>query len=986
MLASLLETDETAERGLLSAGPALGRLPRPFALVLAASCLLAAPSAADNTADEADLRFNRGVSFYRAQRYEDALAEFFHSNRLVRNRNVIHNIARCYERLRRHEEAYRYYREALEEYEPDEDTTDLERSLTRLEPRVALLRVETEPIGADIFIERRDLGSRGLTPRTLALPAGKTTVMLSMAGYRDMTLETTLETGSTVSLEVPLEFIFGRVRVEGPPDGAEARLDRPDGELVGVLPEALKLAPGRHILHVGAPGYVAAQIPVEATADEEISVSLELSPLPPPTGILVVTANRDGALVRVGGRDMGFTPVVLELPAGPQRVEVSMPDMRTHDEEVMLEDGGRMVVEADLRFVGAKTTAASKIEIPLEEAPASITVISREEIQAFGYTSLPETLRAVRGLFLSNDRTYEYLGVRGFSPPGDLNSRILILYDGHTMNDIYAGHAYLGRENSFDLEDVERIEIVRGPVSSLFGTGAFLGVINIVPREQDPGRSANLSASAGSLGLARARGTLSHRGQDMDVQLSLGAMTTQGEEVFWLPAQGSLPEVAVRDRDGERVLGGDARLRYREVELFGRFNSRSKDVPTGAYYTLLDQPSMEMHDNRAFIEGRWRPALEGGASFVARAFYDATRYSGRFLDEDGEQIDYGEADWVGAELRYRSPEWMRQNITIGLEYQGQLRVYQSVFYEGEQELDDTHIFHIASAYITDELRLSDRFLVNASARMDQYFLEDLALAINPRLAIIARTLPDGVTKAMWGRSFRAPSVYERYYEDGPLDPQTGERDYRSARADELLGPEIIHTLELEHSQQLGDEVRLTGAVFANFITDLVVHTMEPGEEYTYRMNAAGLVRTEGAELELRWQPGRMSMLSAAYWYQRMTIVGLDDPEEESRLRANAPAHAFSLRGMFPVSAPMMMGAVEAVYNGPRLTYEGMPTGEIFLLNAGLSGEIDDRGFQYFAGVHNLLDERAQLPVGDEVPRTTLPSIGRTFLLQARLSY
>ncbi|MFW5878995.1 MAG: hypothetical protein ACOCVR_04165, partial [Myxococcota bacterium] len=94
----------------------------------------------------------------------------------------------------------------------------------------------------------------------------------------------------------------------------------------------------------------------------------------------------------------------------------------------------------------------------------------------------------------------------------------------------------------------------------------------------------------------------------------------------------------------------------------------------------------------------------------------------------------------------------------------------------------------------------------------------------------------------------------------------------------------------------------------------------------------------------------------------------------------------SVRGMFPISAPHMIGSVEAVYNGPRLTYEGQSTGEIFLLNLGLSGEMVGSRFRYFAGVRNLLDERAQLPAGDEVPRTTLPSLGRTFMIKVGTSY
>ena len=66
-------------------------------------------------------------------------------------------------------------------------------------------------------------------------------------------------------------------------------------------------------------------------------------------------------------------------------------------------------------------------------------MITREELQSFGYLTLADALQGVRGIFLSNDRIYTYIGVRGFSPPGDLNTRIAILWDGHVMNDDLLG-------------------------------------------------------------------------------------------------------------------------------------------------------------------------------------------------------------------------------------------------------------------------------------------------------------------------------------------------------------------------------------------------------------------------------------------------------------------------------------------------------------------------------------------------------------------
>ena len=86
----------------------------------------------------------------------------------------------------------------------------------------------------------------------------------------------------------------------------------------------------------------------------------------------------------------------------------------------------------------------------------------------------------MRGFYVTNDRNYSYLGVRGFSRPGDYNARILLLVDGHRMNDNVFGSALLGTEFPLDVDLIERIEIIRGPSSSLYGTSAFLAVINVI--------------------------------------------------------------------------------------------------------------------------------------------------------------------------------------------------------------------------------------------------------------------------------------------------------------------------------------------------------------------------------------------------------------------------------------------------------------------------------------------------------------------------
>ena len=125
---------------------------------------------------------------------------------------------------------------------------------------------------------------------------------------------------------------------------------------------------------------------------------------------------------------------------------------------------------------------ASKYDQSVLDAPSSITVVTAEEIARYGYRHLADVLGAVRGFYTRYDRTYHYAGVRGFSRPGDFNTRLLLAIDGRALNDNLYGSTGVADDIPVDIDTIERIEIIRGPGSSLYGTGAFFGVINIVTK------------------------------------------------------------------------------------------------------------------------------------------------------------------------------------------------------------------------------------------------------------------------------------------------------------------------------------------------------------------------------------------------------------------------------------------------------------------------------------------------------------------------
>ncbi len=177
--------------------------------------------------------------------------------------------------------------------------------------------------------------------------------------------------------------------------------------------------------------------------------------------------------------------IVLLAPSPAAEAQQPLPELSL--EELMGLDAGRVF-------------GASERLQPVTEAPASVSFITAEEIARYGYRTLADILRGVRGMYVTDDRNFSYLGTRGFGNPGDYNSRILLLVNGHRVNDNVFGQAEIGAEFGIDAALFERVEIIRGPASSLYGDSAFFAVVNVITKSGASLDGVSLAVEAGTFG------------------------------------------------------------------------------------------------------------------------------------------------------------------------------------------------------------------------------------------------------------------------------------------------------------------------------------------------------------------------------------------------------------------------------------------------------------------------------------------------------
>src|SRR5579864_2318650 len=223
------------------------------------------------------------------------------------------------------------------------------------------------------------------------------------------------------------------------------------------------------------------------------------------------------------------------------------------------------------------------------KAPSSVTVVTADEIHKCGYRTLADILRSVRGFYVTYDRNYSYVGVRGFSRPGDYNSRILVLFDGHRLNDNVYDSALIGSEFQLDVDLIDRVEIVRGPSSSLYGTSAFFAVVNVITKDVRHLNGVELSGEVGGFGTYKGRSTYAQKLHGVDLFLSGTAYDSAGLTRLFFPAfaDSSTNYGYATNADGDSAESLIARLTFDHFTLESAGSTRDKHIPTASFNTVF---------------------------------------------------------------------------------------------------------------------------------------------------------------------------------------------------------------------------------------------------------------------------------------------------------------------------------------------------------------------------------------------------------------
>lgn len=491
---------------------------------------------------------------------------------------------------------------------------------------------------------------------------------------------------------------------------------------------------------------------------------------------------------------------------------------------------------ADSLLLDPIIVTAARSEQPLSEALAAVSVITREEIELSQAGDIAELLRFQAGLEVA--RSGGPGQVASVFIRGGESNHTLVLVDGQRINPATAGGAAL---QNISPELIERIEIVRGPRATLYGSDAIGGVINIITRRPEHTRAA-LSARGGSDDTYDTAASLAYAGKQARLSLDADYEDTDG-----LPscAGSSLDRgyrrSSVNARAASTLGGADLELRLWNAE--GKTEYLDYCDPVYGFVPL----SQDFQNQLAALEISGRPY----------AGYETRLNFTRMEDE----IDQNQINYLGAYEHVRTVrpglEWSNvyapgedHRISGGLEAARDEVDALSYGTEIHEERD------LLRGYLQDELRLGRHHLLAGIAHAD-YEDDGDATTWNLEYGYDLRHATRLLASA--GSGFRAPDATDRYGFGGNPD----------------LDSERSRSYELGVQQRFGGAHSLALRLFRNEVEDLISVEFDPGNDpgvdYGYRAVNIDEYRNEGAELQYDWVAGLWSLHLGALW---------QDPQDE----------------------------------------------------------------------------------------------------------
>ncbi len=638
--------------------------------------------------------------------------------------------------------------------------------------------------------------------------------------------------------------------------------------------------------------------------------------------------------------------------------------------------------------------STTRTEIPVFDAVQNVTVLTSEDIEASPFDRVEDIVRSVPGMY--NFRHYG-LQTNGIVSPLEMrgvgNNRVLLLVDGVPQNDNFNNSIAWVGWGHIPKESIERIEIVRGTTSALYGSEGLGGVVHIITKKPSTIRKTSIRAEAGSAQTYAGYGFHNQKINDWGILINGGYETSNG---FYMVENPKSYEIE----------------RYRNMgKVFGKVGydiDPSSDVAVSALYFDQDagqgrtyfHNDLELDQYWTTYRKKFDMVSLKALAYLNRA--DKTAYqdnaTNNYTSLDHTEKFHGTYTW-GADIQGTLAASKSAPFTIGAAFKEANLDYDEDYVTSSRDAGAKGTQRFISPFLNLDVHLLEKQLIlNVGARYDwietsdgmnwdtassagkppysNHYGSKTDESFSPKLGLAWH--PDGRTtlRASGGKGFRAPSLFELY----KVHVRGGGTYYRYANP--YLSPEEIWSYDIGGERLLTDKLlgKLTfyQSFASDYIGDRLVGTSKISggkTRYEYKLDNISKVHIHGIEAEFQYEIRNNLNVFANYTYNISKIdEDLNNKNLEGNYLPNDPRH--KVHGGFRYQNPDTINAsiIGNYYNNIYYDNENtLNTGDYWTVDLALS-RMFLKHYTVYINIENLFDKEYPIFLSSSSGDTIAPGI------------
>jgi outer membrane receptor for ferrienterochelin and colicins len=546
----------------------------------------------------------------------------------------------------------------------------------------------------------------------------------------------------------------------------------------------------------------------------------------------------------------------------------------------------------------------------------------------------------------------------------------LLLIDSYRINDNVYDSTYWDNTLPVDIDLIERVEIIRGPGSTLYGSNALLAVINVITKTAQNIKGAEVSGETASHGTKKGRISYGHSfDENHNVLVSATGLDSKGQKLYFKEFDSPATHNGEVWNDDEQFQNYFVRANAGELSFTAAHTAREKGIPTAPWETYFGDTRTRTNDDTTLLGTTYTHEFTDDFAIRARADYHTYDYDGRYV-YDGDNglyvnMDNARGRWLESELQFIAKPADGHKVTWGVEERYNFKQDQKNWDSAVYLDDHQHNKKNWGIYAQDEWTFLEKWTLVGGVRHDYY--GTFGGTTNPRMALMYHPYDSTTIKLLYGSAFRAPNCYELYYNDGGA----------TTKAPDSLAPETIKTYEAVLEQKLNENLSGVVSVFQYKLKNVIEQYNDPADDLLVFRNS-GNIKATGIDTAImgKWKSGFQGRAGYSF------VEAKDEQTDE--ILVNAPKHLAKFNLIAPVIKDSLFAGIELQYTSKAKTLAAHEIDDFWITNLTLTYENILKGLELSVSVYNVFDVKYGNPGAGEHTEDIIEQDGRSF--RVKLTY